>query len=58
MKALKKINEAPVEMGMSYSTHAERRNACRVLAEKSERKVLLGRPRRNGRIILKWILEK
>jgi hypothetical protein len=34
------------------------RNACTILIRKSEAKRPLQRPRPDGRIILKWILEK
>jgi hypothetical protein len=36
----------------------EKRNAYRVLVGKPEENRPLGRPRRNGWIILKWILER
>jgi hypothetical protein len=36
----------------------EKRNACRILVGKPERKDPLGRPRCEGRIIIKWIVEK
>ena len=36
----------------------ERRGACRVFVGKFEVRRPLGRPRRSGSIILKWILEK
>jgi hypothetical protein len=34
------------------------RNACRVLVKMSEMKMLLGRPRQDWSIILKWILNR
>jgi hypothetical protein len=34
------------------------RNAYRPLVGKREEKILVGRPRIDGRIILKWILRK
>jgi hypothetical protein len=36
----------------------EKRNAYRLLVGKPERKIPLGRPRRSGRMILGWILER
>jgi hypothetical protein len=36
----------------------ERRGAYRALVGKPEGRRPLGRPRRNGRIILKWIFER
>jgi hypothetical protein len=36
----------------------EKRNAYRILVGKPEGKRPLGRPRRSGRIIIRWILER
>jgi hypothetical protein len=40
------------KMGVACSTNGEKRNACRLLAEKPEGKRPLGRPRVAGLIIL------
>jgi hypothetical protein len=49
-------------MRMGWMTHlacmGEMRNAYRILMRKPERKKPFGRPRLNGSIILKWILNK
>jgi hypothetical protein len=46
---------------MSWAVHVarmiEKRTAYRILVEKAEGRRPLGRPKRSGRIILKWILE-
>jgi hypothetical protein len=45
-------------MGRACSTMGEERNACTILVGKPEGKGLLGRPRRKGWIMLRWILER
>jgi hypothetical protein len=42
-------------MGMTFSMHGAKRNAYRISVGKTEGKRSLRRPRRSGRIILKWI---
>jgi len=44
--------------GTCSTNGGEREGTYRVLLEKPEGKGLLGRPRRKGRIILKWIFKK
>jgi hypothetical protein len=46
------------EMGRAYSTNGEKRNVYGILMGKPEGKRPLGRLRRRGWIILKWILER
>jgi hypothetical protein len=43
-------------MGRACSTHGAKRNACRILLEKSEGKRPLGRPRRSWEINIKMDL--
>jgi len=45
-------------MGVACSAYGERRDVYRVLVGKPEGMRPLGRPRRNGRIILRWIFRK
>jgi hypothetical protein len=45
-------------MGRACRTNREKRNAFRILVVKPEGKRPLGRPRRRGWTILKWILER
>ena len=45
-------------MGRACGTYGEGRGVHRVLVEKPEGKRPLGRPRRSGRIILRWIFGK
>jgi hypothetical protein len=45
-------------MGTAGSMHGEKRNAYRVFVGKPEGKRPLGRLEADGRIILKWILER
>jgi hypothetical protein len=45
-------------LGYFIAGMTEKKNTCRILLGKPERKSPLGRPRCDGRIILKWILEK
>jgi hypothetical protein len=46
-----------IKMGRACSTNGETRNAYRILVRKPEGKRPLGRARRSGLTILKWILE-
>ena len=45
-------------MGRTCIMYGERKGVYRVLVGKPEGKRLLGRPRRRGRIILRWIFRK
>jgi hypothetical protein len=47
-----------IEMDRTCSTYGDRKRAYRVLVGKPEGRRPLGRPRRNGRIILKWVFER
>jgi hypothetical protein len=38
--------------------HGEMRNTCKILVAKPEGKRPPGRPKRNGKILLKWIMRK
>jgi hypothetical protein len=45
-------------MSRTCSTYGERRGAYRALVGKPEGRRPLGRPRLDGRIILKWMFER
>jgi hypothetical protein len=45
-------------MGKVCSTNGVKRNVYRILVGKPEGNRSLGRPRRSGRTILKWVLER
>jgi hypothetical protein len=45
-------------MGGAWGTHGGKKNANRILMGKPEGKRSLGRLRRSGSMILKWILER
>jgi hypothetical protein len=45
-------------MGRAYSTYGRKISVCRVLVGKPEERGHLEDPSFDGRIILKWILEK
>jgi hypothetical protein len=46
------------EMGRDVTTTGEKRNACRILVRKPERKRSLGRKRLCKWIIVRWIMER
>jgi hypothetical protein len=45
-------------MGRACSTHREKLNAYTILVGKPESKRPQGRPKRRGKMILKWIVER